>query len=51
MITRVIDRVMLEKKIARWREKRSKRVPTNGPTMEYGSNTTAKATAALTALA
>jgi predicted PurR-regulated permease PerM len=40
-----------EKKIARWRENLSSNVPTNGPTTEYGSNTTAKATAAFTALA
>ena len=42
---------MLAKKIARCLENRSRMVPTNGPTMEYGSSTTANATAAFTALA
>ena len=51
MTTSVSARVIFAKKIARCREKRSRIVPTNGPTMEYGSKTTANATAALTALA
>jgi hypothetical protein len=37
-------------KIARWREMRSRIVPTKGPITEYGSRTTAKATAAPRAL-
>jgi hypothetical protein len=40
-----------EKRMARWRENLSRRVPTNGPTIEYGKRTTANATAAFTALA
>jgi hypothetical protein len=43
--------VRFEKRIARCLENLSKRVPTNGPTIEYGKRTTANATAALTALA
>ena len=42
---------MLAKNMARCLENRSRIVPTNGPTIEYGNNTTANATAALTALA
>ena len=48
---RVSERTRLEKRIARCRENLSRSVPTNGPTMEYGKRTTAKATAAFTALA
>ena len=32
--------------MTRWRETRSRIVPTKGPTKEYGSSTTANATAA-----
>ena len=44
-------RKILEKNSARWREIRSRIVPTNGPTIEYGSKTTAKPRAALNASA
>ena len=44
-------RARFEKKSARCLETRSKIVPTKGPTMEYGNNTTAKPTAALNAFA
>ena len=39
-------RIKFEKAIARWRETRSRIVPTKGPIIEYGSKTTAKANAA-----
>ena len=43
-------RARFEKKSARCLETRSKIVPTKGPTIEYGSRTTAKLRAALNAL-
>jgi hypothetical protein len=51
MTMRVAERTRFEKRIARCLENRSRSVPTNGPTIEYGKRTTAKATAAFTALA
>jgi hypothetical protein len=51
MTNKVAARITLEKKIARCRENLSSNVPTKGPTIEYGRSTTAKATAALVALA
>jgi hypothetical protein len=51
IMSSVSDLAIFEKNIARCRENLSSRVPTNGPTIEYGSRTTAKATAAFTALA
>jgi hypothetical protein len=47
----VIARIRFEYAIARCLETRSRIVPTNGPTIEYGSSTTANARAALKALA
>jgi hypothetical protein len=47
----VTARLRFEKAIARWRETRSKIVPTKGPITEYGSKTTAKANAAPNAFA
>ena len=46
MMVRVVARVRFANKSARWREKRSRIVPTKGPTMEYGTRTRAKAKAA-----
>jgi len=42
---------LLQKKSARCLETRSKIVPTKGPIIEYGNNTTAKPIAALNAFA
>ena len=47
----VAARTRFEYAIARWREMRSKIVPTKGPIMEYGRRTTAKASAAFKAFA
>ena len=44
-------RARFAKNSARWRETRSKMVPTKGPTSEYGSKTTAKPIAAFNAFA
>ena len=44
-------RARFAKNNARWRETRSKMVPTNGPTIEYGNKTTAKPRAAFKAFA
>jgi hypothetical protein len=49
--SRFIERARLENKRARCLETRSKIVPTNGPTNEYGKSTTANAMAALSASA
>ena len=51
MIANVIARTIFAKKSARCREKRSRIVPTKGPTIEYGTKTRAKARAALIASA
>ena len=46
IINRLVARKKLAFRIIRCREKRSKKVPTYGPINEYGSKTTANATAA-----
>ena len=51
IVERVSVRIKFAISKARWREKRSSIVPTKGPTIEYGTKTSAKARAALIASA